>query len=193
MEIILASASPRRRDILDAAKIKYRVCPSAADESYPADMAAEEVPELLARRKALSVAQTADGDAVVIGADTVVLAEGKLLGKPRDGEDAARMLRALSGKSHAVVSGIAVVRGDTCLSASVRTDVFMRPIREEEILAYIKRDKPFDKAGAYGIQEAAGLFVERIEGDYYNVVGLPLCALGELLSRIGVPLFEEEA
>lgn len=193
MEIILASASPRRRNILDAAKIPYRVCPSMADESYSEEIAAEMVPELLARRKALSVSKDAAPDTVVIGADTVVIADGMLLGKPRCEEDAVCMLRALSGKSHAVISGIAVVRGDTCLSASVRTEVFMRQIREEEIRAYVKRDKPFDKAGAYGIQEAAGLFVERIEGDYYNVVGLPLCALGELLSQVGVPLFEEEA
>ena len=189
MEIILASASPRRRDILDAAKIPYRVCPSRADESYPADMAAADVPELLARRKALAVAEDFPEDCVVIGADTVVMLDGILLGKPGNEENAVRMLKDLSGRTHSVVSGIAVVRGDKCLSASVRTDVWMREMSEEEILAYVRRDKPFDKAGSYGIQEAAGLFICRIDGDYYNVVGLPLCRLGELLSELGVSLF----
>lgn len=189
MELILASASPRRRDILDAAKIPYTVCPSSADESYPADMAACNVPELLARRKAEAVAATSAPDAVVVGADTVVLLDGALLGKPTDREDAKRMLRALSGRSHQVVSGIAVVTGGKCLSATVVTEVEMRVISEAEIEAYVARDLPLDKAGAYGIQEAAGLFVRGIVGDYYNVVGLPLCRLGELLTEAGFPLF----
>ena len=189
MELILASASPRRRDILDAAKIPYTVCPSSADESYPADMVARDVPELLARRKAEAVAATSAPDAVVVGADTVVLLDGALLGKPADREDAKRMLRALSGHSHQVVSGIAVVAGGKCLSATVVTEVEMRVISEAEIEAYVARDLPLDKAGAYGIQEAAGLFVRGIVGDYYNVVGLPLCRLGELLTEAGFSLF----
>ena len=189
MKLILASASPRRRDILDAAKIPYVVRPSSADETYPADMAAIDVPELLARRKAEAVAREAEPDAVVIGADTVVLLDGKLLGKPKNAEDAKAMLRSLSGRTHQVVSGIAVVAGDTCLSDTVVTNVAMRPLREEEIDAYVRRDQPLDKAGAYGIQEAAGLFVTGIQGDYYNVVGLPLCRLGELLAAVGFSLF----
>lgn len=189
MKLILASASPRRRDILDAAKIPYTVHPSSADETYPAELAAIRVPELLARRKAEAVVREAAPDAVVVGADTVVLLDGALLGKPRDREDAKRMLRALSGRTHQVVSGIAVVAGEACLSDTVVTEVEMRPIAEEELEAYVERDLPLDKAGAYGIQEAAGLFVRGIRGDYYNVVGLPLCRLGELLAQMGFPLF----
>lgn len=188
MKLILASASPRRRDILDAAKIPYTVCPSRAEESYPPDMPAIRVPELLARRKAEDVA-AAYPEAAVIGADTVVLLDGDLLGKPRDREDARRMLRALSGRSHQVVSGIAVVCGGQVRSDTVVTEVHMRPMTDGEIDAYVDRDQPLDKAGAYGIQEAAGLFVSHIEGDYYNVVGLPLCRLGQLLTEAGFPLF----
>lgn len=191
MNLILASASPRRRDILDAAKLSYTVRPSSADESYPADMAAVDVPELLARRKAEAVAREAEADAVVIGADTVVLLDGQLLGKPRDAAEAKAMLRALSGHTHQVVSGIAVVAGDTCLTDTVITHVEMRAISDAEIETYVRRDQPLDKAGAYGIQEAAGLFVTGIRGDYYNVVGLPLCRLGELLTAVGYPLFKE--
>lgn len=191
MKLILASASPRRRDILDAAKISYTVCPSSADESYDADMAAVDVPALLARRKAEAVAREAEADAIVIGADTVVLLDNKLLGKPKDIEEAKAMLRSLSGRTHQVVSGIAVVAGDTCLTDTVITHVEMRAISDAEIEAYVRRDQPLDKAGAYGIQEAAGLFVTGIRGDYYNVVGLPLCRLGELLTAVGFPLFKE--
>ena len=191
MKLILASASPRRRDILDAAKISYTVRPSSADESYDADMAAVDVPALLARRKAEAVAREAEADAIVIGADTVVLLDNKLLGKPKDAEEAKAMLRSLSGRTHQVVSGIAVVAGDTCLTDTVITHVEMRTISDAEIEAYVRRDQPLDKAGAYGIQEAAGLFVTGIRGDYDNVVGLPLCRLGELLTAVGVPLFKE--
>ena len=199
MKLILASASPRRRDILDAAKISYTVRPSSADESYDADMAAVDVPALLARRKAEAVAREAEADAIVIGADTVVLLDNKLLGKPKDAEEAKAMLRSLSGRIHQVVSGIAVVSGDTCLTDTVIThvemrtisDAEMRTISDAEIEAYVRRDQPLDKAGAYGIQEAAGLFVTGIRGDYYNVVGLPLCRLGELLTAVGFPLFKE--
>ena len=191
MKLILASASPRRRDILDAAKISYTVRPSSADESYDADMAAVDVPALLARRKAEAVAREAEADAIVIGADTVVLLDNKLLGKPKDAEEAKAMLRSLSGRTHQVVSGIAVVAGDTCLTDTVITHVEMRTISDAEIEAYVRRDQPLDKAGAYGIQEAAGLFVTGIRGDYYNVVGLPLCRLGELLTAVGFPLFKE--
>ena len=191
MKLILASASPRRRDILDAAKISYTVRPSSADESYDADMAAVDVPALLARRKAEAVAREAEADAIVIGADTVVLLDNKLLGKPKDAEEAKAMLRSLSGRIHQVVSGIAVVSGDTCLTDTVITHVEMRTISDAEIEAYVRRDQPLDKAGAYGIQEAAGLFVTGIRGDYYNVVGLPLCRLGELLTAVGFPLFKE--
>ncbi|MBO5111040.1 MAG: septum formation protein Maf [Clostridia bacterium] len=188
MELVLASASPRRRDILDAAKISYTVCPSQVDESYPSDMEAIRVPELLARCKAEDVAAT-HPDAVVVGADTVVLSDGALLGKPKDRADACRMLRALSGHTHQVVSGIAVVANGVCYSDTVVTEVTMRPIADGEIEAYVNRDLPLDKAGAYGIQEAAGLFVSQIHGDYYNVVGLPLCRLGQLLTEAGFPLF----
>lgn len=191
MKLILASASPRRRDILDAAKIPYTVRPSSADESYDADMAAVDVPALLARRKAEAVAREAEADAIVIGADTVVLLDNKLLGKPKDAGEAKAMLRSLSGRTHQVVSGIAVVAGGTCLTDTVITHVEMRAISDAEIEAYVRRDQPLDKAGAYGIQEAAGLFVTGIRGDYYNVVGLPLCRLGELLTAVGFPLFKE--
>ena len=140
------------------------------------------------RGKCLEIASQAGEDDVVIAADTVVCLDDEILGKPADEADARRMLRALSGRDHRVFTGVTAARGGTVLSAFEETAVHFRPLDEREIDAYIATGEPMDKAGAYGIQGRAALFVRAIEGDYFNVVGLPLCRLGEILKKLGVDL-----
>ena len=152
---------------------------SDADESYDDKLDLFSVPKLLAQRKALAT-QGGENE-IIIGCDTVVIYGGELMGKPKDRVDAIRMLWALSGTTHAVVSGICIHSKEKTISEAVTTYVTFRSLTEGEICSYVDKFNPTDKAGAYGIQEAAGAFVERIEGDFYNVVGLPLCRLCQLL------------
>ena len=187
MDLILASASPRRRELMGYFGLPFSIVPAAGPETPPAGADAAHTAEALALAKAREVAGTHPG-AVVIGADTVVEIDGAILGKPRDEADAKRMLRLLSGREHRVYTGLAVICGDKTESCAECTRVWFRPMTEAEIDDYIATGEPMDKAGAYGYQGRAGLFVERIEGDYYNVVGLPLCLLGTMLSKAGVEL-----
>ena len=188
--IILASASPRRKALLEMLGVQgLTVIPAKGEETIDPSLTPEELVKALSRQKAAEVAaEHATEDAVVIGADTVVVLDGAVLGKPKDRADAKRMLSALSGRSHTVWTGITAIRGKTALSRAERTEVFFRPLLEREIDAYIATGEPLDKAGAYGAQDLASLFVERIDGDFFNVVGLPLCALGKLLKELGVDL-----
>ena len=187
MNIVLASSSPRRRELLSHFSVPFLVDPAAGPEDPPAGAGPEETVLTLAAAKADEVAARRP-DCVVIGADTVVELDGTILGKPADRDDAFRMLRALSGREHRVYTGIAVMRGDERLCGAEMTRVFFREMTDREINAYIDSGEPMDKAGAYGIQGKAALFVEAIEGDYYNVVGLPLCRLGRMLAGKGVPV-----
>lgn len=175
MKLILASKSPRRREILSMVTEEFTVKVSNADESVEKGIDLYKIPELLASKKAQAI--MAENDDVIIGCDTVVIYENELLGKPRDKKDAKRMLRLLSGTTHYVVSGLAIKCGEKIYKASETTAVKMREISESEIDSYVERFNPIDKAGAYGIQEMAGAFIEKIDGDFYNVVGLPLCKL----------------
>ncbi len=179
-KLILASKSPRRKEILSMVTKEFEIRVSDADETVDKDENPFEVPKLLAVKKAESVSFN-DGE-LIIGCDTVVISpDGEIMGKPSDDSDAVRMLKKLSGTTHFVVSGIAVRNDEIVVSDSVITRVTMRELDESEILSYVNRFHPTDKAGAYGIQEMAGAFVEGIEGDFYNVVGLPLCRLCEIL------------
>ena len=187
MNLILASASPRRRELLEKLNLTFTVDPAAGPEEPPANAGAAETVKALSAAKALEVARRHPG-CVVIGADTVVESEGVILGKPRDEADAFAMLRALSGREHRVFTGVTVTDGDTVLSQAEMTRVFFRPLTDREIRAYIATKEPMDKAGAYGYQGFASLFVERIDGDFFNVVGLPLCRLGQMLASLGVKL-----
>lgn len=189
-KIILASASPRRKALLEMLGVRdLTVIPAKGEESIDPALTPEELVKALSRQKAAEVAAVCGGeDAAVIGADTVVVLDGAVLGKPKDGADAKRMLSALSGRGHAVWTGITAIRGNRSISRAERTEVFFRPLSEREIDAYIATGAPLDKAGAYGAQDLASLFVERIDGDFFNVVGLPLCALGKLLRELGVDL-----
>ena len=189
-KIILASASPRRKALLEMLGVpELTVIPARGEEAIDPALTPEELVKALSRQKAAEVAAAcAPEDAVVIGADTVVVLDGAVLGKPKDERCAKRMLSALSGRGHAVWTGITAIRGGRLLSRAERTEVFFRPLSEREIDAYIATGAPLDKAGAYGAQDLASLFVERIDGDFFNVVGLPLCALGKLLRELGVDL-----
>ncbi len=192
MKIVLASASPRRAELLKNIGLEFSVRPDDSEEiSTPGLDPAETVKEL-ARNKASNVAGKirnagglGDEEVLVIGADTVVVLSGEILGKPKDEADAERTLRRLSGNRHEVYTGVSVI--DTFSGREVcdheATVVEFRDISDEEIAAYIRTGEPMDKAGAYGIQNLGALFVKRIEGDYFNVVGLPLCKLGMILKK----------
>ena len=190
MQIILASGSPRRRELMEMLCPEgLRIIPAVGEEQADPALPPDELVKVLSRRKAEEVAAAnAAEDDVVIGADTVVALDGQILGKPRDAADARRMLHALSGRTHSVFSGVTVIRGCRTLSHAERTEVFFRPLSDDEIDRYIATGEPMDKAGAYGAQGWASLFVERLEGDFFNVMGLPLCALGQLLKQLGVNL-----
>ncbi len=178
--VILASASPRRQELLKNVFAEFKVEPSNAEENVPKDVSAENTAEYLAKIKAEAVA-SAYPDDMVIGADTCVVVDSKILGKPKDIDDARQMLRLLSGRTHKVITGCAVVKEGATTSFSVETEVEFYPLDMDEIEEYIKTSEPYDKAGGYGIQGKASLFVKGIRGDYYNVVGLPLAELNKRL------------
>ena len=177
--LILASASPRRREILSHIGLDFDVVVTDADEenNLPADVG-ELVCEL-AKRKAAACA----ADGIIIACDTVVSLDGRVLTKPKDEADAARMLHELSGNTHQVYSGLCVTDGEKTVCSHTVTEVRMREISEDEIFAYIATGEPLDKAGSYGVQDLGGIFVEKINGDYYNVVGLPLESLCKILKE----------
>ncbi|MFL5568549.1 MAG: Maf family protein [Gemmatimonadaceae bacterium] len=183
--MVLASGSPRRRQLLDLIGITHEVRPSNIDETARAREAPRRHAERLAREKATAVARR-DPDLITIGADTVVVINRKVLGKPIDDADAARMLAMLSGREHTVITAIAVSRGRKLRSAIEEVRVKFRRLRDAEIDAYIATREPMDKAGAYGIQGYGATIVERIEGDYFAVMGLPLVRLINLLRDVGV-------
>jgi len=183
----LASASPRRQALLGALRIEFRIVPSLADEAGPLPDDGCRRAEALALRKAAEVA-TRVGEGLVLGADTIVECDGRLLGKPRDRDEARRFLRLLSGRSHLVVTALALVEagGGRTVTGQEVTEVCVRPLMAEEIDAYVGTDEPLDKAGGYAIQGAGGAFIEGIKGSFTNVVGLPLGRLRALLLRFGI-------
>jgi septum formation protein len=184
--IILASASPRRIELLDSAGISFDTVPGDIEEICMPNESPERHVLRLAREKALDVAGKANGR-FFIGADTIVLCDGEIMGKPKDSEDAELMLLKLSGTSHKVITGFNIYdkQKDESIGAAVSTLVFFKPLCMEEIRAYIASGCPFDKAGAYAIQGGAAYMIRKIEGSYTNVVGLPLCEVIEALREIG--------
>jgi len=211
LDIILASGSPRRRELLQMLSVKNLfILPAAGEEHIAPELSPAEVVLSLSAQKAREVAarlrerdagrngerdaeggvpySAGEGSYVVIGADTVVALDGLIFGKPKDAPDAARMLRALSGREHAVYTGLTLVSGETELQAVETTAVRFRGLTDGEIAAYVRSGEPMDKAGAYGAQGLASLFVEGITGNFFNVMGLPLCKLGQLLNQFGVSL-----
>jgi septum formation protein len=184
-KVVLASSSPRRRELLNLIGIAHEVRPANLDESMRPRETPRRHAERLARDKASAVA-TRDPDLITIAADTIVVINRKVLGKPVDEEDAARMLAMLSGREHTVITAVAVSRGKKLRSAIEEVKVKFRRLREDEIEAYIATGEPMDKAGAYGIQGYGATIVERVEGDYFAVMGLPLVRLIGLMRDVGV-------
>ncbi len=181
MTLVLASASPRRRELLGNAGIAHEVMAADVDESVLAGETARACAERLAREKAMAVAKKRPED-WVLGADTVVVVSGQILGKPSDAEDARRMLRMLAGRTHEVITGVCLVGpGTTVDTRSEVTLVEMAAISEDEIAAYAESGEPMDKAGAYAIQGRASRWIPRIEGDYSNVVGLPVALVWRMI------------
>lgn len=176
MEVILASASPRRKKLLTMLYPDFRVIVSDIRELVPRDLSVEQCPEYLARMKAEDIASGYE-KSLVIGCDTSVIIDGKILNKPRSTSDARTMMRLLSGRTHQVITGCCLYHQGQFQSFSETTEVEFYPLSEEEIETYIQSSEPYDKAGGYGIQNRAALFVKGIHGDYYNVVGLPIARL----------------
>jgi septum formation protein len=183
--VVLASSSPRRRELLALVGIAHDVVPADLDESYFPGETPVGHAERLAREKAAAVA-AAMPDAVTIGADTIVVVDGDVLGKPRDAAHAAQMLRRLSGRSHRVITAVAAVWRGSTASTVEEVGVTFRPLGDREIAAYIATGEPMDKAGAYGIQGYGATIVERVDGDYFAVMGLALNRLVRLLERLGL-------
>lgn len=186
MKIVLASQSPRRKELLGRMGLEFVTQASKIDESAFDGLEARELVATLSREKAQWIARQLDGETLVIGADTVVVRDGAALGKPKDAEDAVAMLLSLSGRDHQVCTGVTVCRGDRVLTQVEETQVTFRDLTEAEVRQYVSTGEPMDKAGAYGIQGLGGLLVEGIRGDYSNVVGLPVCRLGQMLKDFGV-------
>jgi len=183
--LVLASASPRRQELLRAAGIPFEVQPADIVEDPLPDESAKTCAERLAREKALAVARQSPKDAV-LGADTIVVIDNQILNKPENAADAARMLRMLSGREHQVITGVCLVVGGQCTVSSETTSVTMSAISEKEIADYVATGEPMDKAGAYAIQGIASRWIPRIDGDYSNVVGLPVALVWKMLREQGV-------
>lgn len=191
-QLILASASPRRKELLEMLGYTFSVQVAATDETVSATLPPDQVVRELARRKATAVANGCPSDAAVLGADTVVVLEGRVLGKPRDEAQAADMLRALSGRTHSVFTGWWIWDAAGCdgkrqgIGGAEHTAVHFAPLDDNVIREYVRACHPLDKAGAYGIQERIAAYIPRIEGCYYNVMGLPAAAVAEALRSLGI-------
>lgn len=189
MNWILASGSPRRRELLEMLGVPdLTIRPAAGPERATPGAGPEQTVRELSLHKAQEVAQTCAPEDIIIAADTIVYLDGTILGKPKDHNDAVRMLTALSGREHIVYTGVAVLRGGELRQAAERTAVRFRTLTPEEIERYIATGEPMDKAGAYGVQGKGALLVERLEGDFFNVMGLPVLRLSRMLEYFGISL-----
>ena len=186
MKLVLASASPRRKELLGLFHIPFEIRVADIDETMdPAKSAFDEVARV-SRMKAAVTPRT--HEEVVVAADTIVVCEGRVLGKPHSEEEAVSMLQLLSGRDHQVMTGVTVAAADGIQSFTEVTDIHFRELSDKEIKAYVATGEPMDKAGAYGIQGGAALFCTRMVGDYYNVMGLPVCRLGQVLREMAPDL-----
>ncbi len=189
MQLILASQSPRRKELMGLFHIPFAIRVADIDEAMdPAKAPFDEVARV-SRAKAEAVPHGPDD--VVIAADTIVVCCGQVLGKPADAQDAERMLNLLSGRDHQVMTGLTVLRGNQCIVCTEVTNIHFRTLSQKEIRNYIRTGEPMDKAGSYGIQGQAALFAEKLVGDYYNVMGLPVCRLGQILKTVAPEWMED--
>ena len=189
--IILASQSPRRQELMKLTGLPFTVRVADVDETMDKSLPVQQEVTRVSRLKAQTIAAGAAADDIVIAADTIVVIDGRELGKPRSEQEALDMLRLLSGRTHEVVTVLSVCKGPRIESEAVVTKVTFRTLCDEELRAYIRTGEPMDKAGAYGIQGGAALFCEKLEGDYYNVMGLPVCRLYETLCRTVPEVMED--
>lgn len=183
INVILASKSPRRRELMEFIKHEFEIIPSLKEEVVPEGLDIEDIPAFLAAQKALDISRDRR-DSLVIGCDTVVTLGGVIMGKPSDETDAKAMLMRLSGRTHTVISGVCLCYMGRTMTFTEKTSVTFYDLTEEEIDSYIASGSPLDKAGAYGIQDGAALFVKKIDGDYYNVVGLPVAKLAREIKTL---------
>ena len=189
MQLILASASPRRQELLKLFGVPFVIRAADIDETMDPNASPFDEVGRVSRLKALAVSR--DPGDVVIAADTIVVCQGRILGKPHSDQEAAEMLRLLSGRDHQVMTGCTILRSGRVKTFTEVTDLHFRPLSEKEIARYVASGEPMDKAGAYGIQGGAALFCQRMVGDYYNVMGLPICRLGLCLKEIVPEIMEE--
>ena len=188
-KIVLASGSPRRQELLQRIGITdFDIRVPQTEETYPAGLSPRETVEYISREKSDAAAALCTPEEIIITADTMVFLDDQRLGKPVDEADALRMLTDLAGRRHTVCTGVTLRQGQRSLTRAQSTDVYFRPAGREELTAYIRGGEPMDKAGAYGVQGQGALLVERIDGDFFNVMGLPVEQLGLVLARFGVKL-----
>ncbi len=190
-KIILASASPRRKEILGTTGLKFDICVSDYEEDLSIKKEPRALARFLSRKKAEDVAPKYK-NAIIIAADTFIVFRGKLLGKPHTPKEAVKMLTMFNGNAHSVITGFTILDtgSNKRVSRSIETKVYFKKLTQKEIKAYVRTKEPLDKAGAYAIQGLGALFVEKIEGDFFNVVGLPLCELAESLKKFGVTILK---
>jgi len=187
MNIVLASGSPRRRELLEMIGIKdFKIIADISDEPIIADITPEEQVAMLALKKARNVSKKCDKEDLVIAADTLVYIGKTPLEKPTSKENAADMLRMLSGKKHTVYTAVVVSRNKNSETAVEKTDVYFREVSEDEVIKYVETGEPMDKAGGYAAQGRAAMFIERIDGDFFTVMGFPICRLVQMLKKFGV-------
>lgn len=189
-KVVLASQSPRRKQLLEWAEVPFDVIVKATDETYPDGLSIEEIPVHIARNKAIAVRESEEykryeKDAIIIAADTVVVWENNIIGKPVDREDAIRILTTLSGDRHLVITGVVILYGEQELAFQDLTEVLFHPLTDEQIRFYVDKYQPYDKAGAYAIQEWIGVVgIKNIMGDFYNVMGLPVSRVVQALNTL---------
>jgi len=189
MGIILASGSPRRQELLKQLGIKdFKIIADTAEELLTAGISPEEQVKKLSLQKARNVSSSCNNDDIIIAADTLVYLDNEPLGKPASQTDAIEMLKRLSGRKHSVFTGVTLLRDGKFISEAEKTDVYFRDLTENEIIAYAKTGEPMDKAGSYAAQGGAAVFIKRIEGEFFNVMGLPLCRLYVMLMDFGVTI-----
>ena len=192
MAIILASKSPRRQELLKLLGVDFTIHTADIDETMDPDLPPEREVARVGAEKAKAIAASCGADDIIIAADTIVVIDGQILGKPKSTADAVRMLNLLSGRRHEVMTGLTVLHGGSIQSRVVRTGIEFRALSDREIDAYVATGEPMDKAGAYGIQGRASIFVRHLDGDYFCVMGLPLCPLAEMLRACGVRVLGDD-
>lgn len=184
-KIILASQSPRRKQLLGWAEVPFEVLVKPTEETFPADISIEEVPVHIARQKALAVQHEVIAGSVILAADTIVVLDKQIIGKPKDRQDAINILLSLSGNKHQVITGVIIRVGEKEISFADTTEVWFHDLTKEQIESYVDNYKPYDKAGAYAIQEWIGVVgIKSIHGDFYNVMGLPVSKVVQELNKL---------